>query len=116
MRYATFCAGPWPKPGFVAKTLSIVLPRANPDFDSAYQKVTSWWLEIDDNNLVQRELALDATGTPVAAAPLGNNTGIFTDLGKTPDGLGSEVEGQRFEETWKQFESSWLAAKGRQGA
>ncbi len=114
MRYANFNAGPWSKPGFIAKVLSGVLPRANPDFEAAYEKVVNWWLEIDEKNGVRRELAFDASGKTVAAAPLGANYGIFTDLDSAPEGLGAEVEASRFEQKWQEFERNWLAAKGRQ--
>jgi hypothetical protein len=110
MRYTTFRAGPWPKAGRIAKVLSRALPRANPDFESAYENAVSWWLELDEKKVVRRELAFDASGIPVAAAPLGRNYGIFTDLDSAPDGLGADVDASRFEETWRQFERSWLAA------
>jgi hypothetical protein len=96
----------------IAKALSRVLPRANPDFESAYGKVVSWWLEVDDKNVVRRELAFDAAGNPVAAAPLGPNCGIFTDLDSAPDGLGAEVEASSFDQAWLQFERTWLASGG----
>jgi len=114
MRYAIFSAGPWSKSGFIVKALSGVLPRANPDFESAYEKVVSWWLEIDEKNHVRRELAFDASGKTVAAAPLGTNCSIFTNLDSAPERLGTEVEASSFEQKWQEFERAWLTAKGRQ--
>lgn len=111
MRRVTFNCGPWSEKGIIARMLLRVMPRANPDFDTVYEKVTTWWLEIDNNNVVQREIAFDSSGMPVAAAPLGENFGVFTDLDSAPDGLGTEVEPSIFENTWLQFERKWLIAK-----
>jgi hypothetical protein len=111
MRCATFNCGPWSKKGFISRTLLRVVPRANPDFDNEYETVTSWWFEIDSNNLVCREIAFDSSGVPVAAAPLGKNFGIFTDLQSAPEGLGTEVDTSVFEKTWQQFENKWLTTK-----
>jgi hypothetical protein len=88
-----------------------VMPRATPAFDDVYEKVTTWWFEIDEDNLVQREIAFDSSGTAVAAAPLGKNIGIFTDLGSAPEGLGPEVPSSTFEVMWQQFEANWLIRK-----
>ena len=112
MRYASFRCGPWGKAPFAVdllmKGLSLILPKGNPDFDRAYQeKVVDWWLEIDEFNVVQREIAFDASGHAVAAAPLGANCGIFTDLHSAPKGLGPEVEPSAFEETWNRFAEQW---------
>ncbi|BBE51654.1 hypothetical protein OYT1_ch2129 [Ferriphaselus amnicola] len=103
MRYATFSAGPWLKPSFIATCLSHILPRANPDFQSAYENV-------------QRELAFNASGKTVAAAPLGKNCGIFTDLGSAPKELGAEIASSSFEQRWQEFECNWLAAQGQQAS
>ena len=116
MRYVTFRAGPWPKQGALIKGLARILPLANPDFESAYENVVSWWLELDDENVVHRELAFNASGSAVAAAPLGRNFGIFTDLDSAPDGLGAEVDASSFEKVWQDFERSWLAKHDAQRA
>lgn len=89
-----------------------LLPQANPDFESAYQnEVTTFWLELDENNVVQREVALDASGRAVAAAPLGENCGIFFDLGSAPDGLGPEVDALSFEKKWQEVREVWVQAR-----
>jgi len=115
MRYAKIQTGPWRKLGFAGKLLSRVLPQANPDFESAYEKCDSWWLEIDEGNVVCREIAFDVSGKAVAAAPLGDNLGIFTDLDSAPEGLTLGVDAVRFESEWKEFESAWMASKGLSG-
>ena len=113
MRYTTFKCGPWPNANLFAKTLTRLMPRANPDFELAYEKIVTWWLEIDDNNIVQRELGFDDMGTPLVAAPLGDNHGIFTDLDSAPEGLGADIEHTTFEQTWQEFTRKWLSANGQ---
>jgi hypothetical protein len=98
--------------GVLIKTMEYLLPQANPDFERAYRdEVVNWWLEIDDKNVVHREIALNAAGEPVAAAPLGENYGIFTDLDSAPDGLGPEIQASQFEGTWQRFSEKWRQAK-----
>ena len=117
MRYASFKCGPWGKPGgTLAGTMVAIaerlLPQANPDFEKVYEDhVVTWWFEIDKNNIVQREVAFDADGRPVAAAPLGENHGIFTDLDSAPKGLGAEVDATSFEEKWNEARDKWFEAK-----
>jgi hypothetical protein len=105
MRIATFNAGPWPKlrgwRGIGWWVLNRLLPRANPDLDPVYEHVTHWWLEVDDQGVVAREIGFDAGDRPIAAAPLGDNRGIFTDLDSAPAGLGAGVEPTAFEQAWK---------------
>ena len=112
MRYASFRCGPWGRPPLaielLVKGLSLILPTGNPDFDSAYRdEVVNWWLEIDEFNVVQREIAFDSSDHAVAAAPLGENCGIFTDLHSAPKDLGPEVDPSSFEETWNRFAEEW---------
>jgi hypothetical protein len=115
MRYATYRCGPWGRDGRVSGGVMAVLrrlpPRANPDFENAYQEVVTWWLEIDEENGVSREIAFNASGQAVAAAPLGENCGIFADLGSAPEGLGPEVQASAFERTWREFANSWRESK-----
>lgn len=112
MRCVTFHSGPWPRSSLVGRALSRILPSANPDFDSTYERVESWWLELDETSAVCRELAFDASGATVAAAPLGENLGIFTDLGSAPEGLGDSVDASEFERTWQRFEEEWRKTSG----
>jgi hypothetical protein len=96
----------------VIEILRRLLPQANPDFEKVYQnQVVTWWLEIDDKNVVCREIAFDASGQAVAAAPLGENYGIFTDLDSAPEGLGPEIQASAFESTWQEFSDSWRQSK-----
>lgn len=78
-----------------------MLPKANPDFDTAYERVLYWWLEIDDSNQVQREIGFDQSGQAAAIAPWRDNMGIFTDHADAPDHTGPAVDPAEFEATWQ---------------
>ena len=84
----------------VMKVLSRVLPLANPDFEDKYDQVTEWWLEIDDDGLVRREIGLDSLGKPLVGAPIGDNEGIFTELGQEPQGTIQDVDRSQFDVAW----------------
>ncbi len=105
MRYATFKCGPWSKPSAAFKLFGWVLPRVNPDFEAVYQQVTHWWLEIDDNGQVLREIGFTEHKYPVAIAPFGKNFGIFTDIEGPPAPLGPEVGTEAFEQAWRAVET-----------
>ena len=105
MRYVAFICGPWGKPGILGRVLGKVLPQANPDFEHAYQCVTSWWLEIDETGQVQREIAFDVGQCPIAIAPFRQNFGVFTDLEGHPEPLGPELDALLFESAWQEVAS-----------
>lgn len=104
LRYLRFDCGPWPAPGRAVKLLSMTLPRANPDFDEAYQRVTHWWLEIDGDGQVLREIGFDANDQPVAITPYRNNDGIFTDSGSPIQAALPSVDPPDFADAWRAAE------------
>lgn len=83
--------------------MSTLLPKANPDFDVVYERVMDWWLEIDRNGQVTREIAFDQSGRAIAAAPLGENRGIFTDSTGAPESLGTIVAPEEFDKHWTEI-------------
>jgi len=104
VRYVRFSysgRGPrsWGK-DFVLKVLSRVLPLANPDFEDKYDQVVEWWLEIDDDGVVRREIGFDSLAQPLVGAPIGENEGIFTELGQAPQGTIEDVDRGRFDSAW----------------
>jgi hypothetical protein len=109
--------GPWqPVNGWqrlVERGLRTILAEANPDLDPAYEQVTYWWLEVNDDGQVAREIGFDPSGRAIAAAPLGMNRGIFTDLDQAPDALGEPVSATEFERVW--FEVSSRFVPGQAG-
>jgi hypothetical protein len=110
MRIARF--GPWrPATGWqrlVERGLRLVLAETSPDLDPTYERVTYWWLEVNDNGQVTREIGFDPSGRAVAAAPLGNSPGIFTDTDHAPDGLGEPVSMSHFEQVWSEVSSRFV--------
>src|SRR3954468_10074230 len=95
MRYALGQAG-----RLVRVALSFI-PRANPDFEALFPQVHQWILEIDDVGHPQREVALNAEGIPLFAAPNDRNCGFWTDSDKTfSDAELSPVDASKFEELW----------------
>ena len=110
MRIARY--GPWgPATGWrrlVERGLRAILAETNPDLDPAYEQVTYWWLEVNDDGQVTREIGFDPSGQALAAAPLGNNPGIFTDLDHAPDGLGEPVSATEFDRVWSEVSSRFI--------
>src|SRR5262245_18492357 len=101
--------GPWRPPSgwrrLVERGLRALLAQTNPDLDPAYEDVTFWWLEVDDDGRVAREIGFDRSGRATAGAPLGENPGIFTELDQAPDGLGETVSAAEFERVWSELSS-----------
>jgi hypothetical protein len=95
----------------VTLPLRLLFPNGNPDFDAAYEYVVDWWLEVDENNVVRREIGFDSSGNVIAAAPLGENHGIFTDIQSAPDGLGPEVQAVAFQAKWQEISERWRLAR-----
>ena len=82
-----------------------IIPRANPDFDDLYHLVRVWWLEVsEDSGLPHRELGLNELGTPIVAAPIGENLRFWLDSDMTFDpGEGAPIDAAKFEAVWQQF-------------
>ena len=69
---------------FVKKTLALFLPKANPDFDSIYEKVVIWLIEYDDvKNYSKREVGLDENRQPIVKGPYKKNLGFWVDSNMT---------------------------------
>jgi hypothetical protein len=98
--------GPWrPVSGWqrlVERGLRAVLAETSADLDPIYEQVTYWWLEVNDGGQVTREIGFEQSGQAIAAAPLGTNPGIFTELEHAPDGLGEPVSAAAFERVWSE--------------
>lgn len=109
MRVHRFDCGPWPgETGWLrwlARGLRFLLPQANPDFGNRYERVTNWWLEVDESGVVHREIGFDQTGDVLVAAPLGRNIGVFTASDGVPEPLGAVVDPGEFERMWSEFQN-----------
>jgi len=92
----------------LARMIGKALPMANPDFETLYPGVRSWWVEIDDRGEVRREIGFSETLEPIVGAPLGDNVGIFTDLGKAPLKIvGDPIDVHQFENAWRKLRSRY---------
>jgi hypothetical protein len=92
------------------RLLRLVLPVANPDFESLYPSVQLWWVELNASGVPQREVGFNASGEPVVAGPLGQNFGFWTDSPMTFSvGEHPQVAEQAFAEVWASFERRWNA-------
>jgi hypothetical protein len=115
-RYVLFKSGSRPASSRLSRFLRFLLfrifPQANPDFENSYARVLYWWLEIDENDQVQREIGFDSNQRPVVLAPFGDNFGIFTDLNGFPNPTGSEIDSIVFENEW---EAAWQSAENALG-
>jgi len=107
MKYikTTLGVGPWDEISSWKKNiiniLGHIIPKANPDFNHQYTNVRLWWLELDSNNIPQRELGFNENNQIIVVAPILNNYGFWTD--------GSEsIEGEKFSLVSKdEFEQAW---------
>ncbi len=65
---------------FFEKLLSLIIPKANPDFDDKIHKVSDWLLEFkNEKSTPNRELGLDVTGNIIVKMPYKKNYGYWTD-------------------------------------
>ncbi len=90
------------EPGLIARVLSRVLPKANPDFERLHRSVGYWYLEVHDSKPT-REIGFTHSGEPIVLGPFEDNYGLWTD---SPILLEpSEYPSVAPEE----FESAWLS-------
>lgn len=100
----------WSPPDRKEKAIKLALffvPEANPDADRLFQYVKKWVVEVDDDGMTAREVALDATGAPVFRAPDDRNLGFWVDSDRkfTESDLQTVTKAE-FEALWDQA-SEW---------
>ena len=91
----------WPR--WIENVLVRIVPLACPDFHEKYDEVRFWWLELNEDEIPQRELGFNAQGEVIVAAPIGQNYGVWTDSGAQCVGFDS-IEEKQFLEAWTRFE------------
>ena len=63
----------------VIKHLFWFIPKTNPDFDSSYENVRTWYIEYDDvNDYTNREVGIDFNGKVIVKGPYQRNLGFWT--------------------------------------
>jgi hypothetical protein len=92
------------------KVFSLIVPKANPDFEGKIQDVRQWILEVNDKEgTPDREIGLDDTGNVMMIMPWRNNYGFWTDSNVLVDDLAKShemqfVNRQEFESLWNDFD------------
>ena len=99
----------------IERAVRKLIPLANPDFESSYERVRRWWVEVDERGTPQRELGFDRDGTVALAGPLGDNFGSWTDSTMTFNPAEHNVVPEEvFESARSQFAGKWEASSGGQ--
>lgn len=88
------------------KTLTTIIPTANPDFDDKIDDVNEWLIEIDEETgEPKRELGVDSKGQTIAIMPFNRNYGYWTDLNLNLDDFVDDFNATRIES--KEFNNRW---------
>ena len=105
MQYVEIETGAWndaPLPWWVS-LLKRVIPAANPDFENDYYPRTrTWWIELDDRGVPQREIGFDENAVPIVLGPVGQNYGFAVDNSSPwpePRPVSAEAAA-KFQTTW----------------
>lgn len=92
----------------LVKVLSLIIPSANPDFDSLYGFVETWYIEYDEQEEKDgtiREVGRDSYGRIIVKDPDDRNYGYWTDVN---GGINDYIEKMNAEYiTQEEFESVW---------
>lgn len=88
---------------------SLVIPKANPDFDKLIDEVEEWLVEYDNEaDLVSREIGLDYRGKVVMVMPWKKNYGYWIDNKLNLTDFSSHfnttiIDKKIFENNWNEF-------------
>ena len=59
------------------KIIPKILPKANPDFDNLFDKVKTWYIEYNDEDLfTNRKIGIDDKDNVIVMAPWKRNLGF----------------------------------------
>ena len=85
----------------LVNTLFSFIPESNPEYEGKLHLIEEWLIEFDDENIPDREIALDGNGAPIFAGPTSENYGFWLDTNmKYPDFPGQEISSAEFEKFW----------------
>jgi len=90
------------------KVISIIIPKANLDFEHLIDKVDFWKIEFNlRENITEREIGFDNKGVSIIAMPMGNNYGFWTDNNLTMEDYDlfkpTVIRSSEFDVDWKRF-------------
>lgn len=92
------------------RILTIIIPKANPNFDDKLDKVNVWLVEFDtETGIPQRELGIDMEGNTIVKMPYEDNYGFWTDNHLLLQDFRKrfqvkEIDGEYFKEKWELFD------------
>ena len=89
--------------GKIRDLLLSFIPKDNPGYEGKFHLIKEWLIEFDEEELPDREIALDCNGTIIFAGPTRENYGFWLDTNmKYPDFPGQEIASAVFERYWAQ--------------
>lgn len=93
----------------IVKTLTTIIPRANPDFEHLLDQVEFWKIEYNKReNATWREIGFNKDEISIVAMPLVDNYGFWTDNHLTLDDYDrfdpTPITKDVFEKDWTEFE------------
>jgi hypothetical protein len=85
-------------------------------FEGVYERVNSWWVEIDAAGVPQRELGFATSGETIVAGPIGQNMRFWTDSQMVFEAAKYKVvPNDKFESAWSAFVASHPALAAEEG-
>lgn len=96
----------------IIRIVSLVIPKANPDFEKKIDKVETWLVELDnESGIPEREIGMDKDGRIIVKMPFKNNYGYWTENNLIlPDFKEhfdtTEIGQDSFENYWNLFEKT----------
>ena len=96
---------------FLEKLTSIVIPKANPDFDKKISNIETWLIEFDEEGIPIREIGINNQNEPIMVMPWKNNYGFWTDSKLKYFDFKElfkfqKIDKNEFENNWKSFENN----------
>ena len=105
LRYVQIKTGPRSDepPPWWCRALQRIIPSGNEDLESLYPNTRTWWLEVDEAGVPQREIGFDADMKPIVLGPVGRNCGFLIDASDDwSDCLEDSAEAAAgFEKAWQ---------------
>ena len=87
--------------------LLFFIPKANPDNENKFHLVKKWLLEVNDEGIPEREIALGENETILFTSPNNRNTGLWTD---GPDLIKEKdlqsISKEHFEKLWSSLNTN----------
>ena len=95
--------------GFFTNFISKVFPKPDPDFDSKFEHIDIWYLEIEPKyGLAHREIGLSKSREPIVFGPFKSYRGLWIDsLVKFNADDFENISKDEFEKNWSEIEAKY---------